>query len=297
MASPFTRLLPILALLLLATAFPQEISRQDTSCKPGSYEIFPGGLHFLPLRANMAEAKMGVLYFPDNANLKVDMGNSVDIVKWYLRNRAQFSVGVEFMAYAQVNSYSGYRLQISALDGFFGGNVTWSKLVSESEYYLRFRYMHNSAHRADGYYDLIRKEWIDGQKPTPFTRDYAEITAAAETKIGSMSIRPYIATSYAARMRPQELKHFLAFAGAELHTDRQFLIPKLPYCWFLAAHAQLNGMPEYQMTYHTQAGIKFGSWEGKGIVLYGSYYFGANYFNEFYYQRLDRFGIGFFIDF
>ena len=45
------------------------------------FEFLPPGLNFAPLKANMQEAKMGVLYFPDNSNLKVDIGNNADLVK------------------------------------------------------------------------------------------------------------------------------------------------------------------------------------------------------------------------
>ena len=45
------------------------------------------------------------------------------------------------------------------------------------------------------------------------------------------------------------------------------------------------------------AGLKFGDWDGKGLVFYMSYYIGANPFSEYYSNRIEKFGIGFFVDY
>lgn len=92
------------------------------------FEFLPPGLNFAPLKANMQEAKIGVLYFPDNSNLKVDIGNNADLVKInFPRNEISIASGIEFMGYALSTNYKEFRLQIDALDGFFGGNVTFKK--------------------------------------------------------------------------------------------------------------------------------------------------------------------------
>ena len=44
-------------------------------------------------------------------------------------------------------------------------------------------------------------------------------------------------------------------------------------------------------------GIKFGEWDGKGLVFYLSYYAGANPFSEYYSERINKFGLGVFVDF
>jgi hypothetical protein len=260
-------------------------------------EIFPSGLHFLPLRANMAEAKVGVLYMTDNMNLKVDIGNTVDLLKFVKTDSSIITIGLDFMAYANANSYSGYRLQISALDGFFGGNAVYSTKSEDKTYYLRARYLHNSAHRVDGYFDINLGRWIDGQVQTPFTRDYGELTGAMEFSSGPFEFRPYASVSYAVRQRPKLIKRFMAYSGFEIHTKERLISSTLPYSYFVAFQAQLAGKPAYQLSYQEQAGIKFGSWNRKGVSLYASCFNGPNYFNEFYYLNISKFSIGFFVDF
>jgi hypothetical protein len=270
--------------------FPQET-------QPKYLEFFPSGVHFLPLRANMAEAKVGVLYMTDNMNLKVDIGNTIDLLKFRKEDSSVVTVGLDFMAYANANSYSGYRLQISALDGFFGGNAVYSFKHNGAEYFLRGRYLHNSAHRVDGFFDVNLGQWIDGQSQTPFTRDYGELTGAVNFSSGDFFFRPYLAVSYAVRVRPKLLKRFMGYTGLEVHSREKLLSPGLPYSYFTAFQAQLSGRPAYQLSYHTQAGVKFGKWDEKGLSLYASYFYGPDYFNEFYYLRIEKFSIGFFVDF
>lgn len=66
---------------------------------------------------------MGINFFPSDSHMKVDIGNSTDVLGLAITD-LYISVGAEFMAYAYVTSYKGYRLQIDAVDGFFGGNAT-----------------------------------------------------------------------------------------------------------------------------------------------------------------------------
>jgi len=63
-------LLFVILLLLFNNAFSQE----------EGIDFLPVGLNFLPLKGNMYEPRLGVVYFPDDRSLKVDIGNSIDII-------------------------------------------------------------------------------------------------------------------------------------------------------------------------------------------------------------------------
>ena len=80
-------------------------------------EIFPAGINFQPLNANFQEARVGVLIFSGTNNLKVDIGNNIDLVKYYIPDEnIAIAAGLEFMAYAYSTSYKEKRLQIDAID-------------------------------------------------------------------------------------------------------------------------------------------------------------------------------------
>ena len=263
------------------------------------FSFAPAGLHFMPLKANMQEARIGVLYFPDNANLKVDIGNNIDLLGFTWKNeKVKLTFGIEFMAYALSTSFQGRRLQIDALDGFFGGNVSLSKMMNDNCVQMRFRVIHNSAHLVDGSYDSSKKEWKNNAEPIPFTRDFGEITIANEHHAKNYLLRYYGGVAYSTLVRPNEIKKFSLAAGFELSSNK--ILGKIfdkATNLFCAYQLNVHGIPNYAGDNHLMAGIKFGDWNNKGVVIYFSYFAGNNYFSEYYFQKIKKIGIGFLIDF
>ena len=241
---------------------------------------------------------MGILYYPNTTNLKVDIGNAIDLLRFNLDSTHSFiTIGVEFMAYAYSLSYQGYRLQIGMLDGFFGGNAVYTINSPGNKTSIRFRFIHNSAHLVDGYYDPTTG-WLNGRLPIPFTRDFAELLFTDAFQYGPLYLRPYGGGSFATRVRPGLIKQMAYCAGGEIHTEsgaHTFL--GKPFEIFAAYHLNISGLPVYVGSNHAQVGVKFGTWDKKGINFYLSYFKGNNMFNEFYYEKIERFGVGFSVDF
>jgi hypothetical protein len=282
----------IILFLFIGLTFAQEASDSQ-------FEFLPEGINFIPLKANHQEAKIGVLYYPENANLKVDIGNTVDVIAVNFSNsKSKLTFGIEFMAYALSTSYKGKRLQIDALDGFFGGNASFTKNYSNSKLLSRFRMIHNSAHLVDGHYDNDLEEWKNNKKPVAFAKDFAELTVANEIYPDFGVVKYYGSGSFSFLVRPDELKRFALNIGIEVTFDD--LIGEVfnnKTNLFLAHHLSFFGLPKYTGNNHTMLGVKFGEWSSKGIMFYLSYYQGNNIFSEYYYERVSRFGIGFFVDF
>ncbi len=263
------------------------------------FDFLPSGLNFVPLKANIQEAKIGVLFFPDNKNLKVDMGNSTDLLKLnILTDNISFATGIEFMGYALSTNYKEYRLQIDALDGFFGGNITFKKKYTNNELNIRLRIIHNSAHLVDGHYDFIKKMWIGIDTSLHFTKNFYELTIAHQLNTGFGYFKYYGGFSHSFFVRPASIKRINYHAGFEL--DFKNLFGKFfakDENIFLANHFGLSGFHEYVGSQQTMLGIKFGDWESKGITIYTSYYTGLNFFDAYYGERISKFGIGFYVDF
>jgi hypothetical protein len=251
----------------------------------------------MPLKANFEESRMGTLYYPEDGNLKVDIGNNVDLASFYFDSQ-QISLGIEFMAYGLSTNYGGNRLQIDAIDGFFGGNVTYSYKMESSRIKSRFRFVHNSSHLVDGSYLADQGSWKEGREPIPFTRDFFELTAAHEISSSFAIFQYYGSGSYAVLVRPSEIGRIFFNAGFEsAFTDPFGKIFGKGNSFFAAYQFTLRNYGEYTGSSHLMGGIKFGDWLDKGIVLYVSYYSGNHIFNEYYYERISRLGFGFMIDF
>ncbi len=287
--------LRIFTILLLISSF--NIFSQDNSSH--SVQLFAPGLHFLPFKANYQEARLGILYYTSNSNLKVDIGNNVDLIRFnFHESKSILSLSVEFMGYALSTSYRGNRLQIDALDGFFGGNAAFSKSFENGKFISRFRIIHNSAHLVDGHYDRYQKKWINDDEPIPFTRDFGELTLGYQFYPDFGSLRTYGTAAYSTMVRPAEIKKWSGYFGFEAAFDQvldETFGAKTNL--FIASQFNLVGTPEYQLNTKLMSGVKFGDWDGKGLVVYLSYYIGANPFSEYYSERIQKFGVGFFVDF
>ncbi len=276
------------------------IIAQNIKAQEIKIDFLPTGLNFLPLRANIYEPRLGVLYFPSDRSLKVDIGNSSDVIAVdNLIKDVRISMGIDFMAFGLASSYQGKRLQIDALDGFFGGNASISYKINSDEFFkVRFRIIHNSAHLVDGSYDLNTNKWKNNYSPVPYARDFIEPTFAYENKTDFSLYRVYFSPSYSVLVRPSELKRWSFNTGIEFSLDK--LIGKSlskSNNIFCAYQFSLIGVPEYTGNNNILLGLKMGEYYNKGINIYLSYYTGIHYFSEYYVKKLQKFGIGFFIDF
>lgn len=291
----------MMRLYAIITAFVICLSTLGAQTDTSGYrfEFVPSGLHFLPLKGNNQEAKVGVLYYPENANLKVDIGNSIDLLKFSKgEGRQVLTFGVDFLAYAYSTSFKGHRLQIDAVDGLFGGNICYSIGAGDNTYFTRLRVIHNSAHFVDGHYDITVKSWINNQEPIPFTRDFGELTFAWQHENKDYSFKIYGGPAYATLVRPLIIKKYSFSAGFEA-ADINGLgkVFGKDGNLFAAYYFNLAGTPVYTGSHNFLAGIKMGDWPGKGIILYANYYSGTNMFSEYYRERIARTGLGFLVDF
>ena len=286
-----------LAVFFISLLYNPLIFSQDSTNH--TFEFLPSGLHFQSIKANFQEAKVGVFYFPSDANLKLDLGNSIDLLSFkYPNNQLHLTFGIDFFAYALSTSFAGNRLQIDALDGLFGGNATLSKRYNRDRLIFRFRILHNSAHLVDGHYNQNANEWINNQKPIPFTKDFGELLTAYEMNFNFILLRYYGGLSYATLVRPASLKRWNFLGGAELVFPS--LIGKVfnnPANLFASYHLLLNGENKYRGNSDFMFGIKFGDWYKKGIMFYAEYYSGQRRFDEYFREKVEEFGLGFYVDF
>ncbi len=275
------------------------IGRSQSTIDSSSQFVFlPKGLHFAPLRANIQEPRIGVFKYLNAGQMKVDIGNTIDVFGlWFPHSR--FTAGIDFFAYAFVTGSQGLRLQIDAIDGFFGGNLTFSHNLGNdttTRLYARLRILHHSAHLVDGHYLQSIKSWADNREPIPYTRDFGELTLAHTLPTVLGNIRYYGGISYATLVRPADIERISYLAGTEIYNDIGTVF-KQPVNLYIAYSMSLVGTPVYAVSYQLQAGIKFGEQFDKGPSIYLAYYTGRHMFAEYFDQRITTIGAGFTVDF
>jgi hypothetical protein len=283
--------IPLLALALhiACSTFSQE-----------AHLIFlPGRLAVPPLVASYQEPRVGLRKEIGSSKMKVDIGAAVDMleVRPWPDSTRRFRVGIDFFTYALSTSSEGLRLQIDAVDGFFGGHVAYlGTFENRSELVVRLRILHLSAHFLDGHFSNATQTWKDNRAPIPFTRDFGELLAFYRFPASAIAAQVYGGFSYATLIRPTNIQRFELHGGFELHATTGDVFNR-PCNLYLANHFTLRRIPAAIGTSNLEGGVKFGAWTGTGLKIYVSYYNGLDPFSQYYDIRRENFGLGFAFDF
>ncbi len=275
---------------------------QDKSTNPTEvqgFEFLPGAPLLPPLIANHQEPRLGVRKEIGTSRLKLDIGGSLDLLGYAFDDQRsrQLRLGVDFFTYALTTSFEEHRLQVDAVDGFFGGHLVYRAGGEHSAVAMRLRILHLSAHMVDGHVDPATGTWRDGRAPIPFTRDFAELGAFFSFSAGPIAIMPYAGISYATLVRPSTINRWGGLGGVELNSGewpgRAF---GNPFELYVADNLSIAGVPEWIGTNIFEVGMKFGRWEGNGIRFYVNNASGLELFSQYYDVRNSRWGVGFAFD-
>lgn len=264
---------------------------------PPGFVFLPGSIQFLPLSANEQEPRVGVRKEAGSSRMKLDIGSAVDLFGWVVAG-GEFRAGAEFFTYALTTSANRLRLQVDAVDGYFGGRFTFAATTPQRTSALRLRLLHQSGHLIDGHWDYTAGFWRDGKLPVPYTRDFCELTGALGWRGDDLAVTLYTGVSYAWLARPDDLARWSTLHGVELRTTglTGTALGK-PFALYAADHLSVTGIPQYHVTMNLEAGAKFGAWDGTGIKVYGSYRSGLELFSQYFSSRRSFWGVGFALDF
>ena len=288
----------ILFLYLFSIEAAGQTDPPNSTATPG-FEFLPGPLSFPPLIAHQQEPRVGLRKEIGTSHLKLDIGSSLDLLGYTFDEQGskQLRLGADFFAYALTTSAEGLRLQVDAVDGFFGGHIVYQARDDRSAFTMRLRIMHLSAHFVDGHIDPATGTWRGGREPIPFTRDFAEMLGAYSFLAGPVTLMPYAALSYATLVRPTEINRWSGLCGVEMHSGESLgHVFAKPFALYLADNLTVAGIPEFIGTNIFEVGTKFGRWEGTGIRIYLNYASGLEMFSQYYDVRNSKWGVGFAFD-
>lgn len=244
-------------------------------------------LLFRPLTANTFEPRVGLIWHSNNNRLRLDIGNSIDLIQYnYESAKQQLTIGSDFFTFTQLSGEKNFHFPVNAVDYLFGFNVNYVDSLENSVLSARLRLSHISAHFADGHYNGTAGMWKEGMNPRVYSREFFDLTVAYEPV---SSLRAYLGLVYLWHVDPTSLSKFNAYLGGEYHHPLVTI---------------LHGYAAYQFTvtgllprHEFQAGVKLGTWHGRGTKLFFIYQAGNSIHGE-YHDRRDTFsGVGFNIDF
>ncbi len=230
---------------------------------------FPDNLNIQPFTANVLEPRLGFLFQTSNNSLRMDIGNSIDAAWFNLSENEILSVGFDLFTYTKLRSEDNFKFPVEAVDYLFGVNLGYKKSIGKNEYGIRVRISHISAHLADGSFDLQSNEWINGNKPFVYSREFIELSPYYKIK----NLRIYAGFTYVWTVIPAELGKDNYNIGFDYFFDD--ISDNIIYP-FIAYDFKLTSLLEKSGNHSFEAGIKFGNLNGKGFSLYYNYYSGKS---------------------
>jgi hypothetical protein len=264
-----------------------------------TWEFLPPNTLVRPFPADHQEPRLGLRKELGSSKMKLDIGGMLDMVEMRFGpgGKHHLRAGMEFFTYALTTSEEGLRLQVDAVDGFFGGYLCYRSSIQQPYVSVRLRFIHHSSHFVDGHLLPDGVTWRDNRPPVPLAQDFFELTFAHTGEIGNCTLTPYIGGSYAVLSRPPELKRLNGLAGLVFYVRTQSGgTSAKPVILYIADHFNLSGYNVYVGTNNAEAGLKFGNWEDPGVRIYFGYHSGREIFSQYYDVIRAHWGVGFAVD-
>ena len=235
---------------------------------------FPKDLNIQPFTANFLEPKADFQYLFDMDKVRIDIGTSRDIIKWYLP-ASNLSIGADFFTYTRARSEANFKFPVETIDYLFGLNGSFKKYYYNGEFGARLRFSHISSHLVDGYYDSESESWLNGREPFVYSKEFFELIAYYKI----YDIRVYGGITYNIHIVPDEIKKEVFQAGFDYYPIQLSTAVFIP---FIAYDFRLTGIDKYSGNNIVSAGIKFGKPESRGFSILVSYFSGKSVHGEFY---------------
>jgi hypothetical protein len=260
------------------------------------WQFIPSGLLFRPLVAPTIEPRAGVMKMTGNNTLRLDIGNSIDLIGYTPENEKSptLAIGADFFTFTRIKSESGFHFPVDAVDYLFGINASTILRTPERLYSLRLRLSHISAHLVDGHYDNESQLWKNGQTPRVYSREFFDLVGATEFTSLTLPLRIYTGMQYLYNVDPRGLPRFSGQFGSEISSGS---IIGLHITAYAATDFRIMKVNVTTVQTTIQTGIKFGMYNGRGLNVFFSYFNGMSIHGEYYDQREEYGAVGIKFDF
>lgn len=257
----------VIALLMFFIVF-----RAINFCQT-STEVFPGKLNIQPFMANALEPRVGCMFQLNNNELRLDIGNSLDIIH-FNDDRSSWSIGGDFFTYTLLRGEKEFHFPVDAIDYLFGFNAGYKyKGQNNNESGFRFRLSHISAHFVDGHYDFKNQIWRDNENPRVYSREFLEIFPFLRFN----DLRLYAGFTYIFHIDPKSIGKTNYQAGFDYsYSLAAYVHP------FAAYDLKLIDVGKVTANNTVNVGLKFGNKNSRGFSVYYSYYSGKSIHGEYF---------------
>lgn len=265
-----------------------------------SWHFIPGSVLVPGPYAGKYEARIGGWRESENDKLRLDIGGSVDIVRYGERGKTGdvFSAGADFFTWTRLRAAGGFKFPVEAVDYYFGINGAWrSESYTGIPFNLRVRLAHISAHLVDGDPSFTSPQ----QQYITYSREFLDVMMNIHgiemiSPVGdaNIALRPYAGAQWLFHTIPDTLGVVTPYAGLDLSWQPG---PALPLTFRFGYEARLNTELEPIGEHQARLGVKIGDVDSRGVILEGSYYSGRSHYGQHFSRREEFFSLGFAVEF
>ncbi len=247
---------------------------------------FPNNINVQPFTANFIEPRAGFAFEMGGKRIRLDISRSQDILHLN-NNNSTLSFGIDLFTFTRLRAESEFHFPVEAIDYLFGLNSGYKINDDNTEYGLRFRLSHISAHFVDGQYDYKLNFWRNGRTATVYTREFFELFPYYRYD----GLRVYAGLTYLFHRKPLDIGKGIYQAGFDYYYIKFDNI--YPY---VAYDFKLEKINKFSGSNILTAGIKFGDYKSRGISIAISYFSGKSVHGEYYDLNESYTTIGFNLD-
>lgn len=253
------------------------------------YEVFPSDLNIQPYTANFLEPKLGFLFTMNENSIRLDIGNSLDVLHYNCNKDVSWSFGLDLFTYTLLRGENDFHFPVDAVDYLFGVNFGYVNKAHKYPFGARLRISHISAHFVDGHYDGTHQMWRDGHNPRVYSREFVEFLPFIKIS----DIRFYGGITYLFHVDPTDLGKDIYQAGMDYFGTDMIAKHVSPFAGY---DIKVEHLDTYKTNHSVMAGIKFGHAEGRGLSLYLQYYAGRNIHGEYFDHNDEYTAVGLNVD-
>ena len=233
---------------------------------------FPSDINIQPFTANFIEPKAGFAFEMGGKKIRLDISRSQDILH-IDKDNSTLSFGIDLFTFTRLRAESEFHFPVEAIDYLFGINSGYKITNDNTEYGLRLRISHISAHFVDGQYDYKLNFWRNGRTATVYTREFVELFPYYRYD----GLRVYAGLTYLFHRKPLDI-------GREIYqTGFDYYYTKFDHIYpYVAYDFKLEKINKFSGSNILTAGIKFGDYESRGLSISISYLSGKSVHGEYY---------------
>ena len=269
------------------------------SAGEGGLLFLPNDLTFHPMIGDPREPHNSITLSGGANPYEGAIGSFIEILQWKPGDGSRWGwgiLGAGYIALGSVHDLNTYPKRVEDDQGFLIFN-SFPERVSDwyfgtyfsqsmGDFSHRFEYTHVSSHLGDELFDYVQR--------IIYTRESFRFTSSYQP---AKEFRLYAGVGYYPHIAPAE-KPFFMHAGTELFTPAFGFIAGTSARGYMTYDLKIKDEAGGVVNHAFQWGLEWKEREGAGHVLRFAleYFNGNSEYGQFYQQRDDHFGFGFYFD-